>query len=160
MFALNVVNAQVREGKKKVALDAYLVDSCSNGISAIDATLVAMREVAWPVAGVTITVTEHAHAKPRIMQEKHFFFCLGLVGGSYSSVSIAVSSVLQSYNVSMLSYASTATQLSDKQSHPLFGRLVPSDDAQVSPQMQSSITSGVTTVAQQQTNSSSELRRP
>ena len=54
-----------------------------------------------------------------------------MVGASYSSVSKPVSSVLQTYNVTMLSYASTSIELSDKTKHPLFARLLPSDVGQV-----------------------------
>ena len=53
------------------------------------------------------------------------------MGASYSSVSTQVSQVLQSFNVSMLSYASTAISLSDRKVHPLFARLLPADDEQV-----------------------------
>lgn len=54
-----------------------------------------------------------------------------MIGASYSSVSMPVSTVLQAFNLSMLSYASTSTHLSDKSLHPLFGRVVPADDGQV-----------------------------
>lgn len=58
--------------------------------------------------------------------------CLaGVVGASYSSVSAKVSMILQAYNISAVSYASTAIELSDKQLHPLFARTVPSDIEQV-----------------------------
>ena len=50
---------------------------------------------------------------------------------TYSSVSITASKLLQAYNVSMISYASTGIQLSDKEQHPLFARTVPSDTGQV-----------------------------
>ena len=53
-----------------------------------------------------------------------------MVGASYSGVSKSVSPVLQAYQIATLSYASTAIELSDKRTFPLFGRLVPSDVGQ------------------------------
>ncbi len=103
-FAINLVNDEVRARRRRVPLDGYILDSCSNGVSAIDTTLQAMSKAA-PVAG--------------------------MVGASYSGVSLAVSPVLQAYKVSTLSYASTAIGLSNKKEFPLFGRLVPSDVGQV-----------------------------
>ena len=102
-FALDMVNALVRKGRRKVAIDGYLLDSCSNAVSAIDAVLTARRK------------------KGKLA---------GLVGASYSFVSTAISTVLQTYSVTMLSYASTAVGLSDKSKHPFFGRLLPSDVGQ------------------------------
>lgn len=123
-FALDTVNDMVRRGKKRIALDGYIIDSCSNGFSAIDATLRMMR-IAAPIAGApqvnALSVSSLCELALRLS---------GLVGASYSSVSLAVSSVLQTYNVTMLSYASTAIELEDKQKHPLFARLVPSDVGQ------------------------------
>lgn len=55
----------------------------------------------------------------------------GIIGASYSSVSTSVSKVAQAHNLSMISYASTSTELSDKSLHPLFARMVPSDEQQV-----------------------------
>ncbi len=71
-FALDLVNAQVRRGLRRVALDARLLDSCSSGVAAIEASL----EAIWDAAPVA-----------------------GMVGASYSSVSLAVSPVLQAYQV-------------------------------------------------------------
>ena len=56
----------------------------------------------------------------------------GVVGASYSTVTEEVSTVLQTFNISMLSYAATSTELSKKKRHPLFARLLPSDDRQAS----------------------------
>ena len=63
----------------------------------------------------------------------HLTHCItGVVGASYSTVTQDVSTVLQTFNISMLSYAATSTELSKKKRHPLFARLLPSDDRQAS----------------------------
>ena len=50
IYGLNKVNKEVREGKRKVALDGYILDSCINGISA-SASLHKAVEESEPVAG-------------------------------------------------------------------------------------------------------------
>ena len=50
IFALDVVNEEVRRGNRNVSLDGHILDSCKNDISATDALLRALREEA-PVAG-------------------------------------------------------------------------------------------------------------
>eukprot|EP00095_Tigriopus_kingsejongensis_P012388 snap_masked-scaffold1132_size60346-processed-gene-0.1 protein:Tk12388 transcript:snap_masked-scaffold1132_size60346-processed-gene-0.1-mRNA-1 annotation:"GI14041" len=103
IHALNIVNEEVKNGTKRVALNGYLYDTCSNEISAIDSLLEAMGNHD-PVSA--------------------------LIGASYSSVSVPVSMLAQAYNMSMLSYASTSGSLSDKQKHSTFARLLPSDTNQ------------------------------
>ena len=50
IFALDVINEDVRRGNRNVSLDGHILDSCKNDISATDALLRALREEA-PVAG-------------------------------------------------------------------------------------------------------------
>ncbi|KAL3319591.1 Metabotropic glutamate receptor 2 [Cichlidogyrus casuarinus] len=54
-------------------------------------------------------------------------FYRGVVGGSYSSVSIMVSNLLGLFSIPQISYASTSPALSLKTTHKLFARTVPSD---------------------------------
>ena len=44
VYALNKVNLDVKNGKKKVALDGYIIDSCINGISAAAALRTAIKD--------------------------------------------------------------------------------------------------------------------
>lgn len=44
LFALNYVNQEVEDGLREVALDAVIMDTCSNGISSTDAVLNMMKE--------------------------------------------------------------------------------------------------------------------
>ena len=50
IFALDLINEEVRRGRRKVALDGHILDSCKNDISSTDALLRALREEA-PVSG-------------------------------------------------------------------------------------------------------------
>nr|XP_046244953.1 extracellular calcium-sensing receptor-like [Scatophagus argus] len=56
---------------------------------------------------------------------------LGIVGDSYSTFTIAMSSVIGLYKVPILSYFSTCPCLSDRQRFPSFFRTIPSDTFQV-----------------------------
>ncbi|CAH8559180.1 unnamed protein product [Dicrocoelium dendriticum] len=54
----------------------------------------------------------------------------GVVGSSYSSVSILVANLFRLFALPQISYASTSAVLSDKRTFPLFARTVPSDVVQ------------------------------
>ncbi|XP_070399350.1 extracellular calcium-sensing receptor-like [Nothobranchius furzeri] len=56
---------------------------------------------------------------------------LGLVGDSFSTSAIAISSVLGLYRVPIVSYYATCSCLSDRQTFPSFFRTIPSDSFQV-----------------------------
>lgn len=54
----------------------------------------------------------------------------GVVGGSYSTVSIQVANLLRLFKIPQISYASTSASLSDKSRYEFFVRTVPPDDLQ------------------------------
>ncbi len=54
----------------------------------------------------------------------------GVVGGSYTTVSILVANLYRLFKLPQISYASTSAVLSDKRTYPLFARTVPSDKEQ------------------------------
>ncbi|XP_058480013.1 vomeronasal type-2 receptor 1-like [Solea solea] len=56
---------------------------------------------------------------------------LGIVGDSYSTGTIAISSVLGLYRVPLVSYFATCSCLSDRQKFPSFFRTIPSDIFQI-----------------------------
>ncbi|XP_071396615.1 extracellular calcium-sensing receptor-like [Centroberyx affinis] len=61
---------------------------------------------------------------------------LGIVGDSYSTYTIAISSVLGLYKVPIVSYFATCSCLSDRQQFPSFFRTIPSDSFQVRAMLQ------------------------
>uniref|UniRef100_UPI003AB0CF01 extracellular calcium-sensing receptor-like n=1 Tax=Centroberyx gerrardi TaxID=166262 RepID=UPI003AB0CF01 len=61
---------------------------------------------------------------------------LGIVGDSYSTYTIAISSVLGLYKVPIVSYFATCSCLSDRQRFPSFFRTIPSDSFQVRAMLQ------------------------
>ncbi|XP_073342394.1 extracellular calcium-sensing receptor-like [Pagrus major] len=61
---------------------------------------------------------------------------IGIVGDSSSTSSIAISSVIGSYRVPMVSYFATCSCLSDRQKFPSFFRTIPSDAFQVQAMIQ------------------------
>nr|AMD02824.1 metabotropic glutamate receptor [Caligus rogercresseyi] len=105
IYALDKINDKVRSGNRSVAIDAVIYSTCSNQISSVG------------------TAAHFINSHPR----KDIG---GFIGCSYSSTSVEVSKILQSYDVSMISYAATSKDLSNKDTHPLFGRTLPSDSAQ------------------------------
>lgn len=54
----------------------------------------------------------------------------GVIGGSYSSVSIQVANLLRLFKIPQISYASTSATLSDKKRYDYFVRTVPPDNFQ------------------------------
>lgn len=54
----------------------------------------------------------------------------GVIGGSYTTVSILVANLYRLFRLPQISYASTSAVLSDKRTYPLFARTVPSDKEQ------------------------------
>uniref|UniRef100_A0A0K2T2I7 Metabotropic glutamate receptor 4like [Chrysemys picta] n=1 Tax=Lepeophtheirus salmonis TaxID=72036 RepID=A0A0K2T2I7_LEPSM len=105
LYALEKVNERVASGNRSVAIDAVIYSTCSNQISSVGTTAHFINT--FPIGQIG-----------------------GFVGCSYSSTSVEVSKILQAYNISMISYAATSKDLSNKFNHPLFGRTLPSDSAQ------------------------------
>ncbi|XP_074602400.1 metabotropic glutamate receptor 3-like [Brevipalpus obovatus] len=54
----------------------------------------------------------------------------GVVGGSYSEVSLQVANLLRLFKIPQISYASTSVALSNKEKYEYFARTVPSDEYQ------------------------------
>lgn len=57
----------------------------------------------------------------------------GVIGGSYSEVSLQVANLLRLFRIPQISPASTGTALSDKTRYDFFARTVPPDTFQVLP---------------------------
>ena len=55
VYALNKINKEVLEGKRRVSLDGYILDSCINGISAIAGVQRALGEIE-NIAGILSTL--------------------------------------------------------------------------------------------------------
>ena len=102
VFALRVLND---EKKKRRKFGAVFIDTCSTPTSAIQTVIKTIAEM-FPGARKNI---------------------VGAVGASYTSVSVKISPVLQTFGIPMVSYASTSARLSDKNDHALFARVIPSD---------------------------------
>ncbi|XP_065314843.1 metabotropic glutamate receptor 3-like isoform X2 [Gordionus sp. m RMFG-2023] len=77
---------------------------------------------------------------------------LGVIGGSYSGVSIQVANLLRLFKIPQISYASTSSVLSDKSRYDYFARTVPPDQYQARAMVDISVMLGwtyVSTVASQ-----------
>ncbi|XP_058480008.1 extracellular calcium-sensing receptor-like [Solea solea] len=61
---------------------------------------------------------------------------VGIVGDSFSSSTVAISTVLGLYRMPLVSYFATCSCLSDRQRFPSFFRTIPSDDFQVNAMIQ------------------------
>nr|KAF6319521.1 glutamate metabotropic receptor 3 [Myotis myotis] len=93
-----------------VKLGVHILDTCSRDTYALEQSLEFVR------ASLT-KVDEAEHMCPDgspAIQENSPLLIAGVIGGSYSSVSIQVANLLRLFQIPQISYASTSAKLSDK----------------------------------------------
>uniref|UniRef100_A0A5K3FBH9 ANF_receptor domain-containing protein n=1 Tax=Mesocestoides corti TaxID=53468 RepID=A0A5K3FBH9_MESCO len=96
-------------------LGANLRDTCSLGNHALEQSL----------DFVKTTVDDVMNDQKEVDRSQDIV--RGVVGGSYTTVSILVANLYRLFKLPQISYASTSAVLSDKRTYPLFARTVPSD---------------------------------
>ncbi|XP_041130754.1 metabotropic glutamate receptor 2-like [Polyodon spathula] len=104
-------------------LGAHILDTCSKDTYALEQSLEFVR------ASMT-KVDETEYICPDGSYAIHDDFPLaisGVIGGSYSDVSIQVANLLRLFQIPQISYASTSAKLSDKTRYDYFARTVPPD---------------------------------
>ncbi|XP_066554197.1 metabotropic glutamate receptor 2-like isoform X1 [Amia ocellicauda] len=106
-----------------IKLGAHILDTCSKDTYALEQSLEFVR------ASLT-KVDETEYICPDGSYAVHDDFPLaisGVIGGSYSDVSIQVANLLRLFQIPQISYASTSAKLSDKTRYDYFARTVPPD---------------------------------
>ncbi|XP_061730987.1 metabotropic glutamate receptor 7 [Nerophis ophidion] len=123
MYALDVINSDERL-LPNITLGARVLDTCSRDTHALEQSLTFVQAlVQKDTSDVRCT---DGDAPVLVEAEK----VAGVVGASASSVSIMVANILRLFQIPQISYASTASELSDERRYDFFSRVVPPDGFQ------------------------------
>nr|XP_048273340.1 metabotropic glutamate receptor 2 isoform X2 [Myodes glareolus] len=123
LFALDRINRDPHL-LPGVRLGAHILDSCSKDTHALEQALDFVR------ASLSRGADGSRHICPDGSYATHSdapTAITGVIGGSYSDVSIQVANLLRLFQIPQISYASTSAKLSDKSRYDYFARTVPPD---------------------------------
>ncbi|XP_015120349.1 metabotropic glutamate receptor 2 [Diachasma alloeum] len=128
LFALDEIN------KSDVLLPnttigALILDSCSSDTYALDQSMEFVRSYMNQV-NTGRDMSEYRCEDGRPPQYTPHKSVTGVIGASFSVVSIMVANILRLFKIPQLSYASTSTELSEKSRFEYFSRVVPPDNFQ------------------------------
>uniref|UniRef100_A0A1A9WYC5 G-protein coupled receptors family 3 profile domain-containing protein n=1 Tax=Glossina brevipalpis TaxID=37001 RepID=A0A1A9WYC5_9MUSC len=112
-----------------ITLGVHILDTCSRETYALNQSLQFVR------ASLNQNLDTSAfecsnNEKPHLRKDASAGPVFGVIGGSYSSVSLQVANLLRLFHIPQISPASTAKTLSDKTRFDLFARTVPPDTFQ------------------------------
>ncbi|KAK0179971.1 hypothetical protein PV327_005663 [Microctonus hyperodae] len=127
LFAVDQIN---REQKilPGISLGVHILDTCSRDTYALNQSLHFVRA---SLSNLDISILECTDGStPRVRKTASAGPIFGVVGGSYSSVSLQVANLLRLFHIPQISPASTAKALSDKSRFDYFARTVPPDTFQ------------------------------
>ncbi|XP_054164108.1 metabotropic glutamate receptor-like isoform X2 [Oppia nitens] len=125
LFAIDKINADPNL-LGKIKLGAIILDTCSSDSYALNQSLEFIRASINTVESSAFECRDGSTPRPKY-GSKHIS---GVVGGSYSEVSLQVANLLRLFKMPQVSYASTGTSLSDKTRYDFFARTVPPDTYQ------------------------------
>uniref|UniRef100_A0A4W3GH12 Metabotropic glutamate receptor 2 n=1 Tax=Callorhinchus milii TaxID=7868 RepID=A0A4W3GH12_CALMI len=122
LFALDEINKDpaILPGIK---LGAHILDTCSKDTYALEQSLDFVRSSLTKVDETEYICPDGSYA----IHDEMPFAITGVIGGSYSDVSIQVANLLRLFQIPQISYASTSAKLSDKSRYDYFARTVPPD---------------------------------
>ncbi|XP_078530313.1 metabotropic glutamate receptor 3 [Lissotriton helveticus] len=122
LFAIDKINSDghLLPGVK---LGVHILDTCSRDTYALEQSLEFVRASLTKVDEAEYMCPDGSYA----IQENSPLLIAGVIGGSYSSVSIQVANLLRLFHIPQISYASTSAKLSDKSRYDYFARTVPPD---------------------------------
>lgn len=109
-----------------IILGAEIFDTCARGTYALEQSLEYIRASFSSLDASEFYCEDQSKAKPKFKPTS----VAGVIGGSYSTVSIQVANLLRLFRIPQISYASTSAQLSDKSRYEYFVRTVPPDTFQ------------------------------
>lgn len=109
-----------------IRLGANIYDTCSRDTYALEQSLEYVRASMNTLDASEFECEDGSKAKPVNTPVA----VVGVIGGSYSSVSIQVANLLRLFKIPQISYASTSAALSDKTRFEYFARTVPPDNFQ------------------------------
>ncbi|XP_043471687.1 metabotropic glutamate receptor 7-like isoform X1 [Leptopilina heterotoma] len=123
LYALDLINSD-NELLPNTTLGALILDSCSSDTHALDQSMEFVRSY------MNQDISEYkceSGKSPLYVPHKPV---TGVIGASFSGVSIMVANILRLFKIPQVSYASTSTELSDKSRFEYFSRVVPPDNFQ------------------------------
>ncbi|XP_061187927.1 metabotropic glutamate receptor 3-like [Saccostrea echinata] len=109
-----------------IKLGAKIYDTCARGTFALERSLEFIRGSFTSIDSSNFSCDDGSKARANVTYEN----IAGVIGGSYSSVSIQVANLLRLFKLPQISYASTSADLSDKARYDYFSRTVPPDNFQ------------------------------
>lgn len=110
-----------------VKIGVLVLDTCSRDTYALNQSLQFVRSALNDLDTSAFECNDHSLPKLKKNSSGPVF---GVIGGSYSSVSLQVANLLRLFHIPQISPASTAKALSDKSRFDLFARTVPPDTFQ------------------------------
>ncbi|CAL8353741.1 glutamate receptor, metabotropic 2b [Gadus morhua] len=122
LLALDEINSNTRilPGLK---LGAHILDTCSKDTYALEQSLEFVRASLTKAHEPGFICPDGSNP----IQNDVPLAISGVIGGSYSDVSIQVANLLRLFQIPQISYASTSAKLSDKSRYDYFARTVPPD---------------------------------
>ncbi|XP_053377191.1 metabotropic glutamate receptor 3-like isoform X2 [Mercenaria mercenaria] len=109
-----------------IKLGTTIFDTCARGTYALEQSLEYIRASFSSLDASEFVCGDGSEAEAKYEPKT----VAGVIGGSYSSVSIQVANLLRLFKIPQISYASTSAQLSDKTRYEYFARTVPPDNYQ------------------------------
>ncbi|KAL6464339.1 hypothetical protein MHYP_G00266560 [Metynnis hypsauchen] len=106
-----------------IKLGAHILDTCSKDTYALEQSLEFVRASLTRVHQPGFICPDGSNPVP----DEVPLAISGVIGGSYSDVSIQVANLLRLFQIPQISYASTSAKLSDKSRYDYFARTVPPD---------------------------------
>lgn len=125
LFTLDRINEDTSL-LQDVKLGATIFDTCARGTYALEQSLEYIRASFTSLDASEFICEDGSVAESKYEPKR----VAGVIGGSYSSVSIQVANLLRLFKIPQISYASTSAQLSDKSRYEYFVRTVPPDNFQ------------------------------
>ncbi|RWS06043.1 metabotropic glutamate receptor-like protein, partial [Dinothrombium tinctorium] len=125
LFALDKINNDTKL-LPGIKLGSIILDTCSSDSYALNQSLEFIRASINTVESSAFKCEDGSNPTPRYEMKT----ITGVVGGSYSEVSLQVANLLRLFRIPQVSYASTGTSLSDKTRYDFFARTVPPDTFQ------------------------------
>ncbi|XP_056885693.1 glutamate receptor, metabotropic 2a [Takifugu flavidus] len=122
LLALDEINRDERI-LPGIKLGAHILDTCSKDTYALEQSLEFVRASLTKVDDSEYTCPDGSYA----IHDDVPLAISGVIGGSYSDVSIQVANLLRLFQIPQISYASTSAKLSDKTRYDYFARTVPPD---------------------------------
>ncbi|XP_066579760.1 metabotropic glutamate receptor 3 [Amia ocellicauda] len=122
LFAIDSINRD-QSLLPGVSLGVHILDTCSRDTYALEQSLEFVRASLTKVDETEFICPDGSYA----IQDNSPLVIAGVIGGSYSSVSIQVANLLRLFQIPQISYASTSAKLSDKSRYDYFARTVPPD---------------------------------